>query len=102
MIQDIRGRFCVFPTELQFFARPRLQLGRCESGQHGNVYLFQRLRVPIRNPEALVKLTDLDRNGRIQSFSSAERRQIRERSSTLWSFQPSYAPPGAGDPVEIL
>ena len=43
-----------------------------------NAFVLRPL--PVREPEALVRLTALDRNGRPQNFSIAEYRDIRDRS----------------------
>jgi predicted permease len=39
--------------------------------------------LPIRDPQSLVKLNALDRNGRIQNFSIAEYRDFRDRNSVF-------------------
>jgi predicted permease len=46
-----------------------------------NAFVLRPL--PIRDPEALVKLNALDRNGRIQNFSIAEYRDFRDRNDVF-------------------
>jgi predicted permease len=46
-----------------------------------NAFVLRPL--PIREPEALVKLHALDRNGRIQNFSIAEYRDFRDRNDVF-------------------
>ncbi len=46
-----------------------------------NAFVLRPL--PIRDPEALVKLNALDRNGRIQLFSAAEYRDFRDRNDVF-------------------
>ena len=46
-----------------------------------NAFVLRPL--PVREPEALVRLTALDRNGRLQNFSIAEYRDIRDRSDVF-------------------
>ena len=46
-----------------------------------NAFVLRPL--PVREPEALVRLNALDRNGRPQNFSIAEYRDIRERSDVF-------------------
>ena len=63
-----------------------------------NAFVLRPL--PIRDPEALVKLTALDRNGRIQSFSIAEYRDFRDHNdvfSGVIAFGP--LPVSLGDAV---
>ena len=46
-----------------------------------NAFVLRPL--PIRDPDALVKLNALDRNGRIQGFSIAEYRDFRDRNDVF-------------------
>ena len=46
-----------------------------------NAFVLRPL--PIRDPQALVKLNALDRNGRIQNFSIAEYRDFRDRNDVF-------------------
>ena len=86
MIQDIRfalrlvGRNPAFTT----IAIATLALG---IGINTTVFTFFNAFVlrplPVRDPEALVKLNALDRNGRIQGFSIAEYRDVRDRNDVF-------------------
>ena len=46
-----------------------------------NAFVLRPL--PIRDPEALVKVNALDRNGRTQGFSIAEYRELRDRNDVF-------------------
>ena len=86
MIQDIRFALRLVGRNPAFtaIAIATLALG---IGINTTVFTFFNAFVlrplPVRDPEALVKLNALDRNGRIQGFSIAEYRDVRDRNDVF-------------------
>ena len=86
MIQDIRFALRLLGRNPAFaaIAIATLALGigiNTTAFTFFNAFVLRPL--PIRDPEALVKLNALDRNGRIQSFSIAEYRDFRDRNKVF-------------------
>ena len=83
MIQDIRFALRLIRRNPAFtaIAIATLALGigvNTVSFTFFNAFVLRPL--PVRDPEALVKLNALDRNGRTQSFSIAEYRDVRDHN----------------------
>ena len=86
MIQDIRFALRLLGRNPAFaaIAIATLALGigiNTAAFTFFNAFVLRPL--PIRDPEALVKLNALDRNGRIQGFSIAEYRDFRDRNDVF-------------------
>ena len=86
MIQDIRFTLRLLRRNLAFsvlaVATLALAMGiNTAAFTFFNAFVLRPL--PVREPEAVVRLTALDRNGRPQNFSIAEYRDIRDRSDVF-------------------
>ena len=86
MIQDIRFALRLLGRNPAFaaIAMATLALGIGINTAAFTIFNAFVLRpLPIRDPEALVKLSALDRNGRIQGFSIADYRDFRDRNDVF-------------------